>query len=139
MKITEQESMYPFDFLLDGLRFDDDDFETVMAYRHAVAHLNMIYESPKPRTILRFPALVSRRFMALLKAEDPRTLTIVGYFFMLLKEFGGLWWIAGHASAEFKALMELIPDQWRPKMDLAVRLINQEHNQRDLGCDMVNV
>lgn len=121
--------MYPFDFLLDDLDLDDNEIETVIAYKHAVAHLNMIYESQMPRVILRFPAMVSRRFVALLTAEDPRTLVIVGYFFMLLRKFGGLWWMAGHATAEFKRLMELIPADWHPAMGFAIQLMEEEDSK----------
>jgi hypothetical protein len=107
---------------------DNEDPETIAAYQHAVAHLNMIDQSPQPRFILRFPAMVPRRFVALLKVEDPRTLTIVGYFFMLLRRYGGLWWVGRQAVMEFKALMKLIPDEWRPRMDWAVRVIEQEES-----------
>lgn len=115
-----------FDFLLDDLRLDDNDADTISAYQRAVAYLNMMGQTPIPRDILRFPAMVSRRFMDLMAAEDPRTLTIVGYFFMLVRKVGGLWWIRGQAVAEFKALMELIPEEWQSKMSWAVRVFEQE-------------
>jgi len=120
--------VYPLDFLLDGVEPDNDDPESITAYQHAVAHLNMIYEIPLARFILRFPAMVPRRFIELLKVEDPRTLTIVGYFFMLLRRFGGLWWVRGQAVVEFKALMKLIPDEWRSRMDWAVQAFEQEES-----------
>jgi hypothetical protein len=100
----------PFDFLLSDLGLDDHDAETITAYRLAVAGLNSIHKTTIPRSILSFPGLVPRRFVALLEAEDPRTLTIVGYFFMLLRRFGPHWWVRGQAEADFKAVMELIPE-----------------------------
>jgi hypothetical protein len=113
---------FAFDFLLDGLRLDEDDAET---YQHAVAYLNMLHKKYLPRYILRFPALVSRRFVVLLAAEDPRTLTIVGYFFMLLRRFSALWWTQSQSEAQFRELMDLIPGEWLPRMDWAVREFEQ--------------
>lgn len=61
---------FSFDFLWSDLCLDDHDTETIPAYQHAVGHLNMIDEKPVSRDILRFPALVPRRFVILLDAED---------------------------------------------------------------------
>lgn len=115
-----------FDFLLDDLRLDDIDAEVSSAYQRAVAHLNLLNRIPVPRYILRFPAMVSQRFIELIAAEDPRTLCIVGYFFMLVGKVGDLWWMRGQAAAEFKALMKLIPKEWQSKMSWAVRVFEQE-------------
>lgn len=130
--------VYPFDFLLHGLDLDNNEVETVIAYKQAVAHLNMIYVARMPRVIMRFPAMVSRRFVALLTAEDPRTLVIVGYFFMLLRKFGGLWWMAGRAAAEFKRLLEIIPTEWQPAMGFAIQLIEEEDSKPSPTFELVD-
>jgi hypothetical protein len=98
--LTEQipRLKFSFDFLWSDLCLDDHDTETITAYQHTVGHLNMIDEKPVSRDILRFPAPVPRRFVTLLAAEDPRTMTIVGYFFMLLGRFYGLWCMGRQAA-----------------------------------------
>lgn len=116
----------PFGFLLSDLNPDDHDAETTTAYRVAVGCLSSMHEATISKSVLSFPGLVPRRFVALLEAEDPRTLTIVGYFFMLLKIFGPHWWVRGQAEADFRAVMELIPGDWRPRMDWAVREFEQD-------------
>jgi hypothetical protein len=125
-----------FDFLLSDLRLGDHDAETIAAYQHAVAYLNMMDEISVPRYIFRFPAMVPRRFVSLLAAEDPRALTIVGYFFMLLGRISGYW---GKAEAEFKALMKLIPREWRARMEWAVREFEQANISLGSKSEVVNL
>jgi hypothetical protein len=90
IKLPQSGPESQYDFLLDGLDFDGTDAETITAYQHAVANLNLIDQSPSLRYIMSFPASVSRRFVSLLAAEDPRTMAIVGYFFVILRKYGGL-------------------------------------------------
>lgn len=110
-----------FTFLLAGLDTGEIDSDTVKAYESSVVDLSKIYAIPAPRHILKFPVLVSPRFIELLTVQDPRTLTIVGYFFMLLKRLDHVWWIQGAADREFKNLMGLLPEEWKSRMDWAVR------------------
>jgi hypothetical protein len=129
IKLPQSGPEFPYDFLLDGLDFDGTDAETITAYQHVVANLNLIDQSPSLRYIMSFPTSVSRRFVSLLAAEDPRTMAIVGYFFVLLRKYGSLWWMGAQAAVEFRALMKLIPDEWRPKMEWAVPVFEQDTYQ----------
>jgi hypothetical protein len=109
-------------FLLGGLDSEEDlDAESVEAFKSAVIYLSSIYASPAYRNIFRFTAMVSPRFVELLAGQDPRTLTIVGYYFMLLKNATHIWWVQGAVEKEFKAVMTFLPRQWWPRMDWAVK------------------
>jgi len=122
----------PFDFLLEGLFLEEHDAETIDAYETTVAHLNTIGFSPIVVHILRFPAVVPRRFVEMVEAQDPRTLAIVGYFFMLLKkvdQFWQVWWLQGTIDDEFKTLMELLPKNWHPKMEWAARVFEGQTDE----------
>ncbi|KAK1714640.1 hypothetical protein BDP67DRAFT_24017 [Colletotrichum lupini] len=109
-----------FDFLLEDLDEEKTEPETLEAYRIAVDRLDKIQGSALQRDLLRFPAHVPPRFVELLEAQDPRTLAIVGYFFMLLRRATHLWWAQGAAEREFDGVMRFLPREWWPKMTLAV-------------------
>ncbi|KAK1541515.1 hypothetical protein CPAR01_07504 [Colletotrichum paranaense] len=109
-----------FDFLLEDLDEEKTEPETLEAYRIAVGRLDKIQGSALQRDLLRFPAHVPPRFVELLEAQDPRTLAIVGYFFMLLRRATHLWWAQGAAEREFDGVMRFLPREWWPKMTLAV-------------------
>lgn len=112
----------PFDFLLEGMFLEEHDADTIDAYETTVAHLNAIGFNPSGLHILRFPAVVSRRFVDMVEAQDPRALAMVGYFFMLLKkgdQVWHVWWLHETIDDEFKSLMTLLPQNWLRKMDLA--------------------
>lgn len=111
----------PFDFLLSALRFEDHDPDTIKTYQYAVTCLNLLDTATVMREVMRFPAMVPRRFVELVAAEDPRALTIVGYFFMLLGRNHSPWWLRRRLKSDFIALIKLLPEEWRPKMDWAVR------------------
>jgi hypothetical protein len=109
----------PFNFLLDDLDKTSFDDETIECYESSVVRLNWVYDHP---TLLRthmFSAKTSPMFIKLLSDEDPRILTIVGYFFMLLKKVGNLWWLDGTAEGQFKGVMKLLPENWWPRMSWA--------------------
>ncbi|KAH8601166.1 hypothetical protein B0O99DRAFT_502302 [Bisporella sp. PMI_857] len=111
----------PFGFLLKDLDRDNTDAETLACYDLSINHLNWIYHQATPRHILRFPAMTDTRFLELLSQNDPRILTIVGYFFMLIKRLDGLWWLEGSVENEFLNVMKLLPTSWQDKMDWAIR------------------
>ncbi|KAF4774538.1 hypothetical protein HER10_EVM0000707 [Colletotrichum scovillei] len=110
-----------FDFLLEDLDEDETEPETLESYRIAVDSLDKIQGSALQRDLLRFPALVPPRFVELLEARDPRTLAIVGYFFMLLRRATHLWWAQGAAEKEFDGVMNVLPREWWPKMAWAIQ------------------
>ncbi|KAF7555351.1 hypothetical protein G7Z17_g2220 [Cylindrodendrum hubeiense] len=110
-----------FDFLLDNM--DPEcllDEETMIAYRQAVSRLSYVYSAPAYRGLLQFPVSVTPRFVQLLEAQDPRTLAIVGYFFLLVKLACVLWWVDGAADREFAAIMAFLPQDWWPMMGWAI-------------------
>ncbi|KAL2880841.1 hypothetical protein SGCOL_003868 [Colletotrichum sp. CLE4] len=110
-----------FDFLVEDLDEDKMEPETVEAYRIAVDSLDRIERSALQRDLLRFPAHVPSRLVELLEAQDPRTLAIVGYFFMLLRRATHLWWAQGAAGKEFDGVMSFLPREWWPKMAWAIK------------------
>ncbi|KXH51559.1 hypothetical protein CNYM01_09720 [Colletotrichum nymphaeae SA-01] len=110
-----------FDFLLEDLDEAETEPDTVKAYRIAVDSLDRIQGSALQRDLLRFPALVPPRLVELLEARDPRTLAIVGYFFMLLRRATHLWWAQGAAEKEFDGVMGVLPREWWPKMAWAIQ------------------
>ena len=124
LAIAEKRLQLPqqaFYFLVSDLDRDGLDQETVDAYENAVACLSGIFDNPLTREVFRFTALVSNRFVDLLAARDPRALAIVGYFFMQLRRLDRVWWLQGAVDREFKMLMQLLPEEWKPMMDWAVR------------------
>jgi len=100
------EEDHTFDFLLSGLDSQEHlDDAALEAYASSVALLSHLHSSPLHRYLLRFPSRVTPRFVELLAAQDPRTLTIMRYYFMLLKTTPHIWWMYGVAEEEFKAVM----------------------------------
>ena len=123
----------PFDFLLEGLFLEEHDAETIDTYETTVAHLNTIAFSPIVSHILQFPAAVPRRFVEMIGAQDPRTLAIVGYFFILLKkveQVWQVWWLQGTIDNEFKTLMDILPKKWWPKMQWAISVFDAHREMR---------
>ncbi|KPM38692.1 hypothetical protein AK830_g7860 [Neonectria ditissima] len=120
-EVASDRSPRSFDFLLQDMDPDlSMDKETISAYTLAVSHLTYIYGNPQYRKLLQFPALVTPRFTQLLEAKDPRTLAIVGYFFLLVKLGQLLWWVDGTADVEFAAVMSFLPKKWWPVMSWAI-------------------
>ncbi|KAE8453193.1 hypothetical protein EG329_011260 [Mollisiaceae sp. DMI_Dod_QoI] len=110
----------PFDFLLEDLDRSTVDPETLDAYESSVYWLSLIQGNPDMNYCFKFTAKVPPKFVQMLTAKDPRTLTIVGYFFMVLKVRNEVWWLPRSTGREFRNLMRLLPDEWKPRMALAV-------------------
>jgi len=100
---------------------ENKDEETFQCYKDSVALLNWVQLSRIYGRVRRFPAMLPDRFVSLLAAEDPRTLTIVGYFLMLLRRVGAIWWLKGVVKDEFEMLMDLLPKAWWSQMDWAIQ------------------
>ncbi|UPL03546.1 hypothetical protein LCI18_014480 [Fusarium solani-melongenae] len=96
----EEPGLETFDFLLGDLSRDRTGADAVKAYE----------------------------FITMLEAGDPRTLAIVGYFFMLLRKASHLWWAQGAAEKEFAAVMSLLPRDWRPMMAWEVEELAWDEN-----------
>ncbi|OHF04430.1 hypothetical protein CORC01_00282 [Colletotrichum orchidophilum] len=99
-----------FGFLLDFLDEAETSLEMLEAYRIAVSSLGKIYAAPLLRDLLRSPVRVSPRLVEPVEAQDPRTLAIVGRFFMPLKRRATyLWWAQGAAEKEFTGVISILP------------------------------
>ncbi|KAF7563748.1 hypothetical protein G7046_g404 [Stylonectria norvegica] len=120
--MLEGSKLTSFDFLLEGLDTEGNlENDTVAAYTLAVNHLSLIHCRPSARP-LRFMASISARFTQLLEEKDPRTLAIVGYFFMVLEMRHVIWWVNKAPAQEFSAIMTFLPKDWWPKMAWAIRV-----------------
>lgn len=111
-----------FSFLLSGLDSEKGlDAATLEAYELSVAYLSQLRSRTMLRHFLGFLTMVPPRFVELLATQDPRILTIVGYYFMLLKTNDQMWWIQDVVTREFKAVMTFLPEKWWSRMDWAAR------------------
>jgi hypothetical protein len=119
--IQEQKHYTKFDFLLEGLDMVSTDKTTLCAYTNSVQWLSVIYECPDIDYLFKFAVKAGPRFVELLTQHDPRTLTIVGYWFMLMMTREQVWWTPRATDNEFWALMGLLPDEWKPKMQWAIQ------------------
>jgi hypothetical protein len=104
---------------------------TRQAYQHAVAVLNWAHKIPHRGAPLAFPATVSRRFVELLEAKDPRALVILACFFALLRSVDGAWWLHGLARREVLGIASFFdsgslgPDarrRWWPHLEWAMQI-----------------
>lgn len=111
-----------FDFLLEGLDRSALDPETLEAYEKSVYWLALIEDNPNDDYCFKFTAKVPPRFVQMLFEHDPRTLTIVGYFFMTLQQTEQVSWLPRTTGKEFRALMRLLPEEWKPRMAQAVKV-----------------
>ncbi|EKD19012.1 C6 zinc finger protein [Drepanopeziza brunnea f. sp. 'multigermtubi' MB_m1] len=100
--------------------------ETKQAYEHAVSYLNWAHKKPVRNRILGFAATVSRRFVDLMAGRDSRALVITACFFALTKVVDNVWWLEGVAKREVNGIFSLLPPDWWPKMEWALRVANHE-------------
>lgn len=116
-----------FDFLLADLDRENTDQESLEAYECAIYYLSLVQDNPDRDYCFKFTAKVPLRFVKMLEENEPRTLTIVGYFFMVLKLSEKVWWLPQSTGRKFKELMKLLPEEWKPRMAWAVAVFD--------GCD----
>ncbi|KAI9048158.1 hypothetical protein LZ554_007953 [Drepanopeziza brunnea f. sp. 'monogermtubi'] len=100
--------------------------ETKQAYEHAVSYLNWAHKKPVRNRILGFAATVSRQFVDLMAGRDSRALVITACFFALTKMVDNVWWLEGVAKREVNGIFSLLPRDWWPKMEWALRVANHE-------------
>ncbi|KUJ12283.1 uncharacterized protein LY89DRAFT_204650 [Mollisia scopiformis] len=124
---TALENSKRYDFLLEGLDKSSLDQETLEAYVQSIYWLSLIEDNPNKEYCFKFTAKVPPRFVEMLLDHDPRTLTIVGYFFMIVQQSQQVWWLPRTTGREFRALMRLLPEEWKPRMARAVEVFE--------GCD----
>lgn len=117
---TPLEPSQPFDFLLADLDREKVDAETLLAYTTSVESLNRVFKDRMGRHVMKFTAMVSKRFTEFVAIKDPRAMTIVGYFLMVVKQIDLVWWLQGAAERDFAILMEGLPNEWKPRMAWAV-------------------
>jgi hypothetical protein len=119
--MTEFWNPLPLDFLLEGLEKEFLDAEIIECYELSVSRLNWIYKHRANSCMIRFAAMTGPIFTKLLSENDPRILTIVGYFFMCMEKVYTAEWIRDLAECEFRVVMELLPTEWWPRMELAMK------------------
>lgn len=106
----EGQDALPFQFLLDDLDLPNTDHETLDAYQMTVAYLNeLTLSTASSHKAFRFLGIAPPHFVNLLAAKDPRALVIMGYFFMVVKRLGEVWWMQGTVDREFTQLMTFLP------------------------------
>lgn len=100
---------------------------TRQAYEHSVAYLSWAYEKPDRRRILGFPATASKRFVELVELKVPLALAIVAMFFALTKVVEHeVWWLAGIAKMEVEGIYGLLPEEYKPMIEWALRVAHAE-------------
>ncbi|KAL2069604.1 hypothetical protein VTL71DRAFT_14283 [Oculimacula yallundae] len=117
----DEDSPPIFDFLLEDLDRETTDPEEVRSYDFSVLWLTRMYYNPHSEYVFKFTSKMRPEFVEMLEKKDPRTLTIVGYFFMLLKVMDKVWWLPVVTREQFWALVELLPIEWRPRMEWAAK------------------
>ncbi|KAG4425422.1 hypothetical protein IFR04_001341 [Cadophora malorum] len=100
--------------------------ETKQAYEHAVSFLNWSHLKPVRNRILGFAATVSRHYVDLIGQQDPRALVIAACFFAITKMVDDVWWLEGIAKREVNGIFSMLPQEWWPKMEWALRVANHE-------------
>lgn len=77
--------------------------------------------------------------MKLLSGSDPRILTMVGYFFVLLHraDAPSMWWLKSTVQIEFKMIMKLLPVEWWPQMQWAMEDF-EPPEQKDVALDCLS-
>ncbi|TVY84539.1 hypothetical protein LSUE1_G000602 [Lachnellula suecica] len=123
-------SLGSFNFLIDDLPSLDVDPEVRTAYEVSVRYLNNCYADSVDRQVLKFPGIVTERYVKLVGEKDWRALTILGYYFMLVIRFEKVWWLQGAAERDFGFLMEELPEFWKLRMAWAVREFEWHEERR---------
>ncbi|CZR52208.1 uncharacterized protein PAC_02085 [Phialocephala subalpina] len=113
-----------FDFLLADLDREATDLESLEAYDCSVYYLSLVLDNPDLDYCFKFTAKVPLKFVKMLEEKDARALTIVGYFFMVLKISEQVWWLPRSTGREFRSLMKLLPEEWKPRMAWAVSVFD---------------
>jgi hypothetical protein len=115
--------------------------ETRQAYEHSVAFLNWAVRDPIRNRILGFAATVSRRFVELIGQHDPRALVIIACFFALTRAVDDVWWLQGVAKREVNGIFGILPQEWWPKMEWALRVANHDGpmDEKTWGAEMSKI
>ncbi|ESZ92799.1 hypothetical protein SBOR_6815 [Sclerotinia borealis F-4128] len=102
------------------------DADSKQACEHAVAMLNWAHQKPERARIVGFAATVSRRYIELMREQDPRALVIAACFFAMTRIVDDIWWLQGVAKREVTGIFSLLPEEWWPKMDWPMRIAHFE-------------
>jgi hypothetical protein len=124
----EQKPYTRFDFLLDDLDSATTDDATAHAYSKSVQWLSVMYEHPDIDYLFKFALKVGPRFVDLMAQHDPRTLTIVGYWYMLMMTRDQVWWTPCPTDNDFWGLLGLLPEEWKPRMQWAIQELEGRRN-----------
>lgn len=93
--------------------------------------LSRIYENPRLDYVFKLASKSTPAFVRMLERDDPRTLTIVGYWFMLLKVVESEWWVPVPSKEQFEVLMGKLPvnGEWRSRMVWAVNIFKGDGSE----------
>ena len=116
----------PFGFLL-HCHCDEEQADEKLrkAYTVSVVYLNSLYAAVKNRApdyevrkrFTGFPAIVPKRFLALVAEKRPRALVILAHFFAFGKLVEDIWWLRGIPEREVYGVYSILPPQWRWAMN----------------------
>lgn len=110
-----------FLLLLDGADEAKTDSDVQNAYIFSAYHLQETYSNEDGTNPFKLASSSEPRFAQLLREEDPRALTMLGYFLMVIRKMQNTWWLPNATVAMFESVMKYLPAEWLPRMDWAVK------------------
>ncbi|RFU28618.1 hypothetical protein B7463_g7726, partial [Scytalidium lignicola] len=78
------------------------------------------------RSLVLFPMLIQRRFIDLVRYEQPRALVVLAHYFALLARFGGFWWIGDAGRREVQGIHSVLPVEWQDLLNWPLETIEAE-------------
>jgi hypothetical protein len=68
------------------------------------------------RRLLTYPNALEPPFIELLRAEDPRAMITLCYYFGVMKMAQDIWWFHGRPEYEINGVYSRLTDEWKPFM-----------------------
>jgi hypothetical protein len=111
-----------FHHLLDWRAPDEVvDSESQLAYEVALSFVGCILDNIERdenpfilrRIVYSFPTLVPAIYVKRLKEKNYRALTILAYYFCLVKAVDSVWWLRGIAEREVFGIQSILPEEWQ--------------------------
>ena len=93
---------------------DQEAYETTISY---IGGVRIALKGPETsgeicRRLILFPYLIRRRFIDLVKDQQPRALAVLAHYFALLASFRDVWWIGVTGRREVQALATVLSGKW---------------------------
>ena len=100
------------------------DQETYDAFKELAAFIGSLYRQIEQkamafeicRRFLIFSALTPKRFIDLVKEENPHALVVLAHFFALTANVDSVWWLGNTAEREIKGIYSILPPEWQPEV-----------------------